>query len=68
VDLSWLDRSLLGTEGTRKKSKFSEQQIAYALRPTGGGDSVGDVCRQLGGVPEARYYVWKKKCGKCWGE
>ena len=32
-----------------KKSKFSEEQIAYALRQADGGTPVGDVCRQLGG-------------------
>ena len=46
-----------------KKSKFSEEQIAYALRQADGGTPVGDVCRQLG-VSEATFYVWKKKYGK----
>ena len=41
-----------------KKSKFSEEQIAYALRQADGGTPVGDVCRQLGGA-EATFYVWK---------
>ena len=43
-----------------KKSKFSEEQIAYALRQADGGTPVGDVCRQIG-VSEATFYVWKKK-------
>jgi putative transposase len=46
-----------------KKSKFSEEQIAYALRQADGGTPVGDVCRQLG-VSEATFYVWKKKYGQ----
>ena len=46
-----------------KKSKFSEEQITYALRQADGGTQVGDVCRQLG-VSEATFYVWKKKYGK----
>ena len=46
-----------------KKSKFSEEQIAYALRQADSGTPVGDVCRQLG-VYEATFYVWKKKYGK----
>lgn len=46
-----------------KKSKFSEEQIAYALRQAEGGTPVGDVCRQLG-VSEATFYVWKKKYGQ----
>ena len=43
-----------------KQSKFSEEQIAYALRQAESGTAVGDVCRQLG-VSEATFYVWKKK-------
>jgi putative transposase len=31
-----------------KRSKFTEEQIAYALREVEGGTAVGDVCRQLG--------------------
>ena len=46
-----------------KKSRFSEEQIAYALRQADGGTPVGDVCRQPG-VSEATVYVWKKKYGK----
>ncbi len=43
-----------------KKSKFSEEQVAYALRQAESGTAVADVCRQLG-VSEAAFYVWKKK-------
>jgi putative transposase len=43
-----------------KKSKFSEEQIAYALRLAESGTPVVDVCRQLG-ISEATFYVWKKK-------
>ena len=45
-----------------KRSKFSEEQIAYALRQVESGTAVADVCRQLG-VSEATFYVWKKKYG-----
>jgi len=45
-----------------KRSRFSEEQIAYALRQAEAGTPVGDVCRQLG-VSEASFYVWKKKYG-----
>jgi hypothetical protein len=31
-----------------KTSKFTEEQIAYALRQVEGGTSVGEVCRRLG--------------------
>jgi putative transposase len=43
-----------------KRSKFSEEQVAYALRQAASGTPVGDVCRQLG-VSEATFHVWKKK-------
>ena len=43
-----------------KTSRFSEEQVAYALRQAESGTAVSDVCRQLG-VSEATFYVWKKK-------
>jgi putative transposase len=43
-----------------KRSRFSDEQIAYALRQAESGTAVTDVCRQLG-VSEATFYVWKKK-------
>lgn len=43
-----------------KRSKFSEEQIVYALRQAEGGTPIGDLCRQLG-VSDATFYAWKKK-------
>ena len=43
-----------------KRSKCSEEQIAYALRQAESGTPVGDVCRQIG-VSDATFYQWKKK-------
>jgi putative transposase len=43
-----------------KRSKFSEEQIAYALRQVESGTPPADICRQLG-VSEATFYLWKKK-------
>jgi putative transposase len=43
-----------------KKSRFTEQQIAYALRLAKGGTPVADVCRQIG-ISDATFYAWKKK-------
>ena len=43
-----------------KKSRFTEEQIAYALRLAEGGTPVADVCRQLG-ISDATFYTWKKK-------
>jgi putative transposase len=42
-----------------KKSKFTEEQITYALRLVESGTPPADVCRQLG-VSEATFYLWKK--------
>jgi len=39
-----------------KRSKFSEEQIACALRMAESGTPVIDVCRQIG-VSEATYYI-----------
>jgi putative transposase len=43
-----------------KGKRFTDEQIAYALRQAEGGTPVADVCRQLG-VSEASFYLWKKK-------
>jgi putative transposase len=43
-----------------KRSRFTEEQSAYASRQADAGTPVADVCRQLG-VSEASFYVWKKK-------
>ena len=43
-----------------KKSRFTEEQIIYALRLADSGKAVVDVCRQIG-VSEAKFYTWKKK-------
>jgi putative transposase len=45
-----------------KQSKFSEEQVAYALRQAESGTAIGDICRQLG-ICEATFYVWKKRYG-----
>lgn len=45
-----------------KKSRFTEEQIAFALRQAEGGTPVREVCRKLG-VSEQTFYRWKKKFG-----
>jgi putative transposase len=47
-------------KGTMKRSRFTDEQIAYALRQVDGGTAVADVCRQMG-ISEATFYVWKRK-------
>jgi putative transposase len=46
-----------------KKSRYTEEQIAFALRQAESGTPVADVCRQMG-ISEASFYVWKKQYGK----
>ena len=43
-----------------KKSRFTEEQIAFALRQAEAGTPVEEICRKLG-VSEQTYYRWKKK-------
>lgn len=45
-----------------KKSKFTEEQIAFALRQGDLGTPVAEVCRKMG-VSEATYFRWKQKYG-----
>ena len=45
-----------------KTSRFSEQQISYALRQSEAGTKVQDICRQLG-ISQATFYGWKNKFG-----
>jgi putative transposase len=43
-----------------KKSKSTDEQVAYALRQAEGGTPVLEVCRKLG-ITEQTFYRWKKK-------
>jgi putative transposase len=43
-----------------KRSKFSEEQIAYALKQNELGHMVDEVRRKMG-ISEATFYLWKKK-------
>lgn len=45
-----------------KKSKFTEEQIIFALRQAEMGTPVAEVCRKMG-ISDATYYIWKKKYG-----
>jgi len=46
-----------------KKSKFTEAQIAFAIKQSETGTRMEEVCRQMG-ISEAMFYNWKKKyCG-----
>ena len=43
-------------------SKFTEAQIAFALKQAELGTKVEEVCRKLG-ISEATFYNWKKRYG-----
>jgi putative transposase len=43
-----------------KKSRFTEQQIAFALRQAESGVSIEEITRKMG-VTEATFYRWKKR-------
>lgn len=45
-----------------KKSKFTDQQIAFALHQAEAGTSVEEVCLKMG-VSQATFYRWKKVYG-----
>jgi putative transposase len=49
------------------KKRFSEEQIAFALRQADAGTSVGEICRKIG-VAEATFYRWKKVYAGMGGE
>ena len=43
-----------------KKSRFTEQQVAYALRQAESGTPVTEICRKLG-VSQQTFYTWRRK-------
>ena len=43
-----------------KKSRFTNGQIAFALRQAESGTPIEEVCRKLG-VSQQTFYRWKKK-------
>jgi putative transposase len=45
-----------------RKSKFTDEQIAFALKQAELGTSVEEVCRKMG-ISDATFYVWRKKYG-----
>lgn len=45
-----------------KKTKFTEEQITYALKQAELGTKAEEICRQYG-ISPATFYNWKKKYG-----
>jgi putative transposase len=54
-----LRRPFAGMGEAMRKSRFTEEQITFALRQSDAGTPVAEVCRQIG-IAEATFYVWKK--------
>lgn len=45
-----------------KKSKFTDEQTAYALKQAELGTPVAEVCRKMG-ISDATFYNWRTKFG-----
>ncbi len=45
-----------------QKTRYTEEQIAFALKQAETGTRVEEVCRKMG-ISEATFYNWKKKFG-----
>ena len=45
-----------------KKTRYTEEQIAFALKQAETGTRVEEVCRKMG-ISEATFYNWKKRFG-----
>jgi putative transposase len=43
-----------------KRSRFTEEQIAFALKQQELGTSVDEICRKMG-ISDATFYNWRKK-------
>jgi putative transposase len=43
-----------------KKTRYTEEKIAFALKQAETGARAGEVCRKMG-ISEATFYNWKKK-------
>lgn len=45
-----------------KKSKYTEEQIVFALKQHQQGTKVEDICRKLG-IAQSTFYKWQKQFG-----
>jgi len=53
---------ILKKDQKMKRKRYTEAQIAFALRQAESGTPVAEVTRKLG-ITEATFYRWKKKYG-----
>jgi putative transposase len=49
-----------GQEHVVRKSKFTDEQIAFALKQAKLGITVAEVCRKMG-ISDATFYKWRAK-------
>ena len=43
-----------------KQKRYTDEQIAFALRQAEGGTAIAEICRKLG-VSEPTFFRWKKQ-------
>ncbi len=43
-----------------KRKRYTDEQVAFALRQAEAGTAVAEVCRKMG-VSEATFFRWKKR-------
>ena len=43
-----------------KSSRYTPEQVAFAIRQAESGTSVSEICRKMG-IAEQTFYRWKKK-------
>lgn len=43
-----------------RKARFTDEQIAYALRQAEQGTAVAELCRKMG-ISEQTFYAWRKR-------
>ena len=45
-----------------KKSRFTDEQIAFALKQAETGARIDEICRKMG-ISDATFYKWRQKYG-----
>ncbi len=45
-----------------KKSRFTDEQIAFALKQAETGTRIDEICRKMG-ISDAIFYKWRQKYG-----
>jgi putative transposase len=49
-----------GKGGSMKRKRYTDEQIAYALRQAEAGTPVTEICRKMG-VSQQTFYTWRRK-------